>query len=294
MKKNRLKVNLMIDTEADFYYLIPSPHFSSLGMIKWRLNKIAAKFYRYPQPSRIGIINIIKTLKNFNQKATYSIVGHLFLKSCRGFRHFMEEKPKSEWYKPKIGRDWYYWDHGGNYKTHPGRYLGDILEKERNNKLFEFGIHAFSHEAMTLESPETIDSIISSAIKSANSIGISPKSCAFPFEMTSDVNDPERVFNSVRKHGLKKVFYSGQDDGLKIKRYMDIKNPINENGLEKIWISSYFEGTSSKRYMKKIMREILKNREKDATYCLVTHDYTHKNTLNLKAILKFLKSEGFF
>lgn len=293
MAQNKLKVVIMIDTESDFYYLIPSPHFSKLGLIKWKLHKILAKLYKYPQPSRIGLINLMGVLKKFNQKATFCVVGHLFLKKCSGFPHFQEKKPLSIWYHKKIGKDWYYWDKGGNYSDFPGRYLGDIIEKEKNNKLFEFGIHAFSHEAMTLESSEVVDSIISSAVKSANSLGIKPKSCALPFELTSDIKDPERIFNSLRKNGLKKVFYAGQDDGLKILRRMSIEKPVIDKGLEKIRISNYFEGTSKKEHIKTIMRTILKNKDLDAVYCLVTHDYTHKNTKNIEAILKFLKSNNF-
>ncbi len=293
MKKHALRVELTIDTEADFYYLVPSPHFSKLDILKWKLNKFRGKLYRYPWPSRNGFINIVDSLKQHNFPATFCIVGHLYLKECKGFRHFNEISPQDGWYKEKTGNDWYSWDQGGNYRKYPGRYLGDLIEKEKMNKLFNFGLHAFTHEAMTLERKEVVESIISSGIAAAKKLGVKIDSFACPFELTEDEQEPEKVFNALRKNKIKRIFYSGKDNGLEIKRFFSIEKPKHEKGLEKIWISNYFEGTSSKEHMRSIMQEILDNKDKDATYCLVTHDFTHKNKDNINKILTFLKNEGF-
>lgn len=291
MKKPRLKVILIVDTEADFYYYIPSPHFSKLDMLKWKLNKLAGKLYKYPWPSRKGFINLVKCLKKYNQKVTFCIVGHLYLKECSGWPHFEEKKPKHSWYYNKIGRNWYYWDKGGNYLKKPGLYLGDIIDKIKDNKLFSFGLHGFSHEALSLEPKEVIDSIVSAGIKAAKKLGIKINSFAAPFELTEDKREPGKLFNILRKHKIKRIFYAGKDDGLIIKRHLAIKKPTKEKGLEKIWISGYFDGASKKEHITKIIKEIKRNMDKNAVYCLATHDFTHKSTKNLERILRFLKNE---
>jgi len=289
-----LKVELMVDTEADFYYLVPSPHFSKKDMLKWRLNKLRGKLYRYPLPSRNGFITLIESFKKYQVPANLCIVGHLYLKECKGFKHFNESVPKATWFTEKTGDQWYDWDKGGDYTKYPGRYLGDIIEKEKDNKLFSFGLHAFTHEALTLESKDVIDSIVSSGLQAAQKIGVKIDSFACPFELTEDESDPQKVYDVLRKYKIKKIYYAGTDSGLQKKRFFTIGKPKAHKGLEKVWISNYFEGTSDSEHMKAIFNEILENRDKKAVYCLVTHDFTHKHSNNIDQVLSFLKREGFY
>jgi len=291
--KPKLKVIVFVDTEADFYYTAPSPHFKGTDVLKWRLNKIAGRLFRYPWPSRKGFETLIDTFKQHNQKAVFCISGHLYLKECDGPYHFGIRKPENPWYHKIIGKDWYHWDKGGSYKTLSGVYLGDIIEKENKNPLFEFGLHGFAHEALTLESREVIDSIVKTAKHAASLVGITPTWFACPFELTEDENDPDKVYSMVRKNGINKIFYSGKDNGLQIKRYFAVSPVIKEHGMEKYWISDYFEGTSSRSHMRKIMHDVEAHRNKDAVYCLGTHDFTHKNADNVNVILRFLKDGGF-
>jgi peptidoglycan/xylan/chitin deacetylase (PgdA/CDA1 family) len=296
MKSPKLKIMFLVDTEADFYYKIPSPHFSRKDLLKWKINKILGKIYKYPQPSRKGFVNLLKIFKKYEVPATFCLVGHLYLKSCKGFPHFGEKKPQSSWYRNKIGSDWYFWDKGENYKKSPGLYLGDLVEKYKKEELFEFGLHAFSHEALTLESKETIDSIISAGISAADKAGIKIKSFASPFEMTEEEKEPNKIFDVLRKRQLKRIFYCGPDKGLKIKRVLGIKKAAIKDSLEFIWISKYLEGSPQKKHSKnsfKIINEIKKNSEKEAIYCLAMHDFTWKNTKNLEKILIFLKKNSF-
>lgn len=223
----------------------------------------------------------------------FCVSGHLYLKDCQGFRHFDELKPENTWYYNKIGSDWYYWDKKGNFKTNPNLYLGDIIEKEKSNSLFEFGLHAFTHEALTLESEKIIDSIVSSGIKAAKKIGVSIKTFACPFEMSEDETEPGKVFRVLNKYGIRNLFYSGKDRGLVKKRFLAIKKPHKENNLNILWISKYFEGNFTKSKMDQIIKEIYDNRNKDAVYCLGTHDFTHKNSKNLERLIKFMKKYNF-
>lgn len=279
----------MVDTEGDFYYNLPSPHFDRFELFKWSLNKIAGKIFRYPWPSRKGVLNLIDSFKKYKFPATFCISGHLYLKSCKGAIDHSQILPNNNWLYHKIKKDWYYWDNGGNFNDSPGIYFGDIIEKEKNNPLFKFGLHGFAHEALTLEPKETISAIIKSGIAAANKIGVNITSFASPFELIEDESDPNKIFDVLKENKIKRVFYSGTDIGLIKKRHFDIRKPIIKNGLEKIWISNYFEGTSSKNHIKKIINEIYRNRNKDAVYCLVTHDFTHKNQKNINLILSAIK-----
>ena len=284
---HKLKIKIVVDAECDLYYNIPSPHFSKIDMIKWRLNKIAGRWFRYPSPTSQGLINLIECFKKHNQKATLCIAGHLYLKECKGHPHFYELKPEHDWYKNKIGKDWYYWDNG---KTNC---LGSIIKKEKDNPLFKFGLHSFTHEALTLERQEVIASIIHAGIKSASQLGIRIESFAAPFEMTEDESDPNKVFDILKKFGIHEVVYAGQDNGLIKKRFFDIKPLVNDDGLDKVWISNYIEGTSSQEHVDQIILDIEANKDKEAIYCLVMHDFTWKGTKQLEKVINYIQDNGF-
>ena len=297
-KKPKLKVIFFVDTEADFYYRIPSPQFSRLDVLKWKLNRARGRWYRYPFPSRNGFMNILEACKRHGQKATFCIVGHLYLKSCRGFPHFHEQKPQDAWYTKVIGKDWYFWYTGGDYRSHPGLYLGDVIRKEKKNRLFDFGLHAFSHEALTLESEKSIHSFVRAGVAAAKQCGVKITSFACPFEMTEDAQDPEKVARVLARNKISTLFQShlrhaGISPGDSLKKRYALQKPVTKGNVKRIYLSEYVEGTSSRKHLKKIMGEILAHRQKDAVYCLGTHDFTHKNTKNLDILFTFLKEEGF-
>jgi peptidoglycan/xylan/chitin deacetylase (PgdA/CDA1 family) len=293
MKK---KIALIIDTEGDFYYKIPGPHFSKADMIKWMLNKKAGKLFRYPKPSREGILNIAKTLRKHKFSATFCICGHLYLKECNGFPHFSELKPENPWFHKKIGKDWYYWDTGGNYKTKPGLYFGDLIESVLfPEELFNFGLHGFSHECLTLEKKRTVDSIIDAGMKAAKQAGVKIDSFAAPFNMIEDIKDKDKIFSVLRKHKIKYAQYNGQDNGLEIlrgpKSRIKIRDIENRKGLRLVKGSFYFEGNSSQIKIRDMFERI---RESDEEYVtLVTHDFTWKNTKILDLIIKKIKKQGY-
>ena len=289
----KTKFCLIIDTEADFWKYVPSPHFSRKEVLKWKINKFIGRV-RYSK-DRNGLINIVRFLKKYRFPATFTIVGHLYLKECKGYPHFNEMLPEAKWLKKLIGKKWDYWDPKSSYKYFPGLYLGDFIEKEMKVPYFDLGLHAFSHEALTLENKEVIESCIKSAVKAANSLGIKPVSFGAPFNMVEDINEPYKVYNSLRKNGIKVVRFAGTEDGLKQMHNVSTKKSYKKNGLRLINGSHYFEGTSSLKHIKKIFKEIKDNIGKDIVYCLNTHDFTHKNTRNLRIIVRYvlkLKEKG--
>jgi peptidoglycan/xylan/chitin deacetylase (PgdA/CDA1 family) len=289
-----MKFKLFVDVEADFYYKIPSPHFSSKDMIKWNINKTIGKLYRYPYPSSRGLANLVELFKEENFPVTFCICGHLYLKSCDGWDPMTHpKKPENPWYHDKIGKDWYYWDQGISTKSHLSLCLGEYIEKEMAQvPFFKFGLHAFSHEALTLEKTDVIESIISSGIKAAKGIGIKIDSFGAPFELISDVKSPDSIFKILKKYGIRNVQYAGQDDGLNRLRNFSINKVTKRNGLNLYHISNYIEGTSGESKVKEILSEIEREKDSDKIYVLVTHDFTWKNLSTLKTIIKKLKEEN--
>jgi len=281
----KAKFCLVIDTEADFWKYIPSPHFKKIDFWKWKFNKIISR-YKFAK-GRKGIQNIVRLLKEYRFPATFTITGHLYLKECKGYPHF-NEFPEARWFKRLLGKRWDYWDPESSYREYPGLYLGDFIEKEMKVPYFDLGLHGFSHEALTLENKEIIDTCVKSAVKSANSIGIKPVSFGAPFNMIEDVNEPKKVYSCLKKNGIKIVRYAGNEDDLKQMHNVAIKKSFKKYGLKAIHVSHYFEGNSSTKLMRKILKEIKENLDKDVVYCLCTHDFTHKNTRNLGIIIRFL------
>jgi len=289
----RVKFCLVIDTEMDFWRYIPSPHFGRKEIVKWKINKIIpGKFSK----GRGGISRIVKLLKSNKFPATFTIIGHLYLKECKGFPHF-SEKPEGKWLRRILGKRWDYWDPNSNYIKRPEFYLGDYIEREMKEPYFDLGLHAFSHEALTLESKESVNNIISSAVKAAKSIGVKPVSFGAPFNMIEDVQDPEKVYSALKKNGIKIVRFGGVEDGLRQKHEVAIRKTFNKHGLKAVQISHYFEGNSSEELIRNILKEIsmAAASKKEIVYCLNTHDFTHRKISNLKTITNYalrLQKEG--
>jgi len=286
----KLKFVLFVDVEGDFYYYVPSPHFSKKEVFKWKINRIIGKLFRYANPTIKGIKNIVNTLNENNFPACFCIAGHLYLTECNGWQHFSEKKPENKWYYNKIGNDWYYWDLGRNSKTNHGFYFGDFIKKKmKGNKLFSFGLHGFAHEALTLEKKEVVESIVKSGAEASKKIGIKSENFAAPFDMVSDEKKPNVLFDILKKYKIKNVIYSGLDNGFERKRFFDVRKILKNEKLNMIWLSDYFEGSFSNKKMKRVLEKINKNIKEDAVYCLATHDFTHKTNKNILKLVKYLK-----
>lgn len=285
------KFCLIVDTEADFWRFIPSPHFKRKDLIKWKINAFINRYSK----GRAGIKNVVKMLKKHRFPTTFTIVGHLYLEECNGFPHFGEILPEAKWMIKLMNKKWNYWDPASNYTAHPGVYLGDFIKKEMKVPYFDLGLHAFTHEALTLEKEEIVESCIESAVTAAKSISIRPVSFGAPFNMLEDVNEPKKVYTILKKNGIKIVRFAGQEDKFKQTHSVKIKDIFNKFGLKAIHVSHYFEGNSTQKLIKRIVKEIKESINKKVVYCLNTHDFTHKNTSNLEFILREvlkLKNEG--
>jgi len=238
-------------------------------------------------PNRKGFVSLVNILKRYNFPATFNITGHLYLKSCNGWPHFHELKPRAKWFFKK---DWYYWDPKSDFISYPGIYFGDFLEKIKENPLFDFGIHGFAHECWPLEKKEIVESGIDAALKSARKIKINPISFSAPFNITEDKQNPAGLYNSLKKSGIKIIRFAGEDEyPRRYDHQFKTIPPFKKNGLIAVHVSMTFDGTSSLDQIHNIIKDIKEKSMysgREVIYCLCCHDFTFKNLKKIEMILK--------
>lgn len=128
---------------------------------------------------------IDRLLALFNETgipATWCIIGHLFLDSCRpddGVKHPEITRPRHKWYP----HDWFTEDPCGDEKSHPLFYGKSLIEKILASRVRqEIGSHSFSHVIFGDPgcSVETARSEIAECIRAAEKFDIKLDSFAFP------------------------------------------------------------------------------------------------------------------
>jgi len=158
---------------------------------------------------------------------------------------------------------------------------GKLFNPVEKLSFIEWGYHSYNHLPLTLLSDEKIR-------REVNNI-FQVNSMTPPLWMVEDVKNPKRVFEILKENGYKNIVYKGKDDGIKCMHYFDVKSPEIRSGIKCVHLSNCFEGNFSNHKIKLIKRDILKNLDKEGVYVLSTHDFTHKNTKNLKSIIFFVK-----
>ena len=151
----------------------------------------------------------------------------------------------------------------------------------------DYGYHTLNHQPLTLIS----DNQLKKELKNIyNSVSITA-----PMWMVEDNNNPERIYQEMLQQGYRITVYRGTNNGLKHHHCNVISNIENKSGMNCVRVSACFEGNSPQEHIKNILLDIKNNFNNDAVYLLSTHDFTHRNTYNLKQIIKHLKkwqSEG--
>ena len=159
--------------------------------------------------------------------------------------------------------------------------VGSLFSPRKKIEFIDYGYHTLNHLPLTLINDEKLER----EVKNINgAISFSP-----PLWMVEDVKNPDRVFNALKKEKYKVVVYRGIDDGIKYCHYDSIKSPIERNGIFCLHKSNDFAGNSSKKKMASIFRDIEKNKDKKAVYCITTHDFVHKNLNNFMWLIRVLK-----
>jgi hypothetical protein len=160
--------------------------------------------------------------------------------------------------------------------------VGSLFKPREKEKFIDYGYHTLNHLPLTLINNEKLKREIKNIF---NCVGFSP-----PLWMIEDVKNPDRVFNALKKEKYNIVVYRGIDDGIKYCHYDSIKPLVDRNGIFCLHKSNDFQGNSSRKKMLSIFKDIGKNKDKNAVYCITTHDFVHKNLNNFKWIIKVLKN----
>lgn len=153
------------------------------------------------------------------------------------------------------------------------------LSKER---FIDWGYHSYSHKRLTSLNDEKLQEEIKNIYYCTS---FSP-----PMWFIENEKNPERVFKALKKEGYKIAVYAGEDSRIMAGKPVCKLSPISAKyGLKVIFPARNFNGGTSKKEILRIKKEILANLDKNAVYCLATHDFNNKNMANFIDIAKFIK-----
>src|SRR5260221_8762760 len=120
------------------------------------------------------IDRLLSLLEEFELPATWCILGHLFLDSCRregGLAHADIHRPRHAWARG----DWFAQDPCRDERTDPTFYGRSLVEKIRACRAHqEIGSHSFSHVIFGDSgcSPETAETELRACVRGAKESGI--------------------------------------------------------------------------------------------------------------------------
>jgi hypothetical protein len=157
------------------------------------------------------------------------------------------------------------------------------LSPVSSENIIDWGYHSLNHKRLTTLNNEELNKEIENKYNF--------KSFSAPMWMIKSDQNPERVFNVLKKQGYKIALYRGTDNEIISKKhYCKIKQLQKEDNLKLVHTSNTFDGGSKKEKIQLIKKQILNNLDKEVIYCLQTHDFSHKNIKNLREIVKFVKN----
>jgi hypothetical protein len=159
--------------------------------------------------------------------------------------------------------------------------VGSLFKPKEKFDFIDYGYHTLNHLPLTLID----DKKLGREVKNINkAISFSP-----PLWMIEDIKNPSRVFKTLKKEDYKIVIYKGKDDGIKCYHHDNIRPLFEKYGLFLVHKSNDFTGSSSRKKMLSIFKDIEKNKDKKAVYCITTHDFVHKNLNNFVWLIRVLK-----
>ncbi|MBS3090580.1 hypothetical protein J4433_02295 [Candidatus Pacearchaeota archaeon] len=158
--------------------------------------------------------------------------------------------------------------------------VGSLFQPEKSQKFIDFGYHTLSHKPLTLIS----DAELKEEVKNI----YNAKSFSAPMWMIEDSENPSRIFEALKKQKYKITVYRGANNGISNRHENRISKPITKYGIQCVYTSNWFDG-ERKQKIREILREIMQSSERDAVYCITTHDFSNKNMKNFKFLVKKLK-----
>ncbi len=159
--------------------------------------------------------------------------------------------------------------------------VGSLFKPKANApKYVDFGYHTLNHKPLTLISDSELHQEIRNIYNAA--------SFSAPMWMIEDEENPARIFEALKKQGYKIAVYKGVNRGAGRQHGNRISKPVMKYGIKCVYTSNWLDG-ERKYKVKEILNEIMQNSEKDAVYCITTHDFSNKNLRNLEILIQKLK-----
>lgn len=221
-----------------------------------------------------GVIDkLLDVFRENDIKATWAVVGHLFLDRCEleeGIPHKNVLRPTDNWYS---------FDPCSNINKSPLFYGRDVIERILSNSIkHEIGLHAFSHVLFSECTREVADAEVKEGIRLAKHVGIEVRSFVFPQNKIGHVDvlsengiqiyrgkdlvraDPKqfalfRKFNgfvdilkpqlskAIKRDGIWEISSTGMFGeipqipyGLLLRSRLGMQTAINGNGIFHIWL----------------------------------------------------------
>jgi hypothetical protein len=159
--------------------------------------------------------------------------------------------------------------------------VGSLFKPKANTPSFiDWGYHTLNHKPLTLIS----DAELTEEVKNI----YNAKSFSAPMWMIENKENPERIFVELKKQKYKIAVYRGTNRDLESGSENRISKPVEKYGIKCVYTSNWFDGERKQR-IQEILREVLANSEKDAVYCITTHDFSNKNLDNFRLLAQKLK-----
>ena len=144
------------------------------GFIQHPKRSVPALFQNNPERARSAINTLLQLFENYDIKATWAVVGHLFLTPG-------EEKDLVSSDIPQLAEGWVPRDFYQSLNYTSLFYCRDIVERIISNPVkHEIGLHGFFHIPFDQCSRDVARAELELGMKAANKLGINPKSYVFP------------------------------------------------------------------------------------------------------------------
>lgn len=271
--------------------------------------KYVGRFITRAQKERDIVKKLLSIFQKYEVAATWAIVGHLFLSSCRrvnGVVHAEINRPYYPWYT----KDWFAKDPGTNNNKDPEWYGPDMIDLIRSNPIQEIASHSFSHVIFGHSgcSQQCADDEISQCVALAKRKGITLRSFVYPRNSVGHLPLLKKYgFTNYRGENSRyQIPYLGQQ--LRTGEYFlpfppKVYQPTKKDGLVNIPESLYFFSARGVRRhipnglrLKKIRRGIDEAILKGAVFHLWTHptdfaDETENLLSVFEQVISYAKSK---
>jgi hypothetical protein len=165
--------------------------------------------------------------------------------------------------------------------------VGSLFRPKEKKSFIDYGYHTWNHLPLTYINNARVEREVK------NIYGC--KTFSPPMELIEDPKTPGRILKALKKEGYRICVWAGPTIRDEKEKLVIIKEPRKKiasparNYIKCVYVSNSFEGTSSLEHLRSIINEVKKNSKKNAVYCLVTHDFRHKNLKNIWYLMQELK-----